>query len=265
MPRRTRLPALGSRLWAFGPGALSGVSLPLLPVLPVLLVKCGRKVVHGEPGTDVRTASNDRRAPGGWTGQEFIGPRKAKRPSKGSAGPSCSVGPCRSSVIASGDVPSTPLVLFHGSGTNATSWIRDIAEWVPALPRLHGRCDRGARAQRPVAASTHLRSLMLRSVQPRLNAKLVRRLAEHRVEPANELKRRYGGCSRNLPNRQWLDGRLAQHVSGAAQTNEFDSGEHLLWYVVVSGLVKWWLARLEKRLLSPGTRGESPAGVSARP
>jgi pimeloyl-ACP methyl ester carboxylesterase len=33
------------------------------------------------------------------------------------------------SVIASGDVPSTPLVLFHGSGTNATSWIRDIAEW----------------------------------------------------------------------------------------------------------------------------------------
>src|SRR5438128_1525797 len=68
MPRRTRLPALGSRLWAFGPGALSGVSLPLLPVLPVLLVKCGRKVVHGEPGTDVRTASNDRRAPGGWTG-----------------------------------------------------------------------------------------------------------------------------------------------------------------------------------------------------
>jgi hypothetical protein len=33
------------------------------------------------------------------------------------------------SVIASGNPHSTPLMLFHGSGTNATSWIRDVGEW----------------------------------------------------------------------------------------------------------------------------------------
>jgi pimeloyl-ACP methyl ester carboxylesterase len=33
------------------------------------------------------------------------------------------------SVIASGNLHSTPLMLFHGSGTNATSWIRDVGEW----------------------------------------------------------------------------------------------------------------------------------------
>jgi len=33
------------------------------------------------------------------------------------------------SVIVSGHAGAPPLVLFHGSGTNATSWIRDVAEW----------------------------------------------------------------------------------------------------------------------------------------
>lgn len=33
------------------------------------------------------------------------------------------------SVIVSGDSDAPPLVLLHGSGTNSTAWIRDVAEW----------------------------------------------------------------------------------------------------------------------------------------
>jgi pimeloyl-ACP methyl ester carboxylesterase len=33
------------------------------------------------------------------------------------------------SVIVSGDAGAAPMVLFHGAGTNATAWIRDVAEW----------------------------------------------------------------------------------------------------------------------------------------
>ena len=32
-------------------------------------------------------------------------------------------------VVASGDPDAPPLVLFHGSGTNSSSWIRDVATW----------------------------------------------------------------------------------------------------------------------------------------
>jgi pimeloyl-ACP methyl ester carboxylesterase len=32
-------------------------------------------------------------------------------------------------VIVSGDPSSLPVVLFHGSGTNAASWMRDVASW----------------------------------------------------------------------------------------------------------------------------------------
>jgi pimeloyl-ACP methyl ester carboxylesterase len=33
------------------------------------------------------------------------------------------------SVIVSGDADAAPMVLFHGAGTNATAWIREVAEW----------------------------------------------------------------------------------------------------------------------------------------
>jgi pimeloyl-ACP methyl ester carboxylesterase len=33
------------------------------------------------------------------------------------------------SVIVCGDADATPLVLFHGAGTNASAWIREAAEW----------------------------------------------------------------------------------------------------------------------------------------
>jgi pimeloyl-ACP methyl ester carboxylesterase len=32
-------------------------------------------------------------------------------------------------VVASGDPSALPVVLFHGSGTNSASWIRDVAAW----------------------------------------------------------------------------------------------------------------------------------------
>ena len=32
-------------------------------------------------------------------------------------------------VIVSGESNAMPVVLFHGSGTNSSVWIRDIAEW----------------------------------------------------------------------------------------------------------------------------------------
>src|SRR5262245_63201644 len=32
-------------------------------------------------------------------------------------------------VIASGEANATPLVLFHGSGTNSSAWLGDIAAW----------------------------------------------------------------------------------------------------------------------------------------
>jgi pimeloyl-ACP methyl ester carboxylesterase len=32
-------------------------------------------------------------------------------------------------VIVSGDLSAPPVVLFHGSGTNSASWIRDVATW----------------------------------------------------------------------------------------------------------------------------------------
>jgi len=32
-------------------------------------------------------------------------------------------------VIVSGESNAMPAVLFHGSGTNSSVWIRDIAEW----------------------------------------------------------------------------------------------------------------------------------------
>jgi pimeloyl-ACP methyl ester carboxylesterase len=32
-------------------------------------------------------------------------------------------------VVASGGNHATPVVLFHGSGTNSSAWIRDVAEW----------------------------------------------------------------------------------------------------------------------------------------
>src|SRR5262245_11578835 len=32
-------------------------------------------------------------------------------------------------VIVSGEQNTTPVVLFHGSGTNASAWMHDVGEW----------------------------------------------------------------------------------------------------------------------------------------
>ena len=39
-------------------------------------------------------------------------------------------------IVVSGESQATPVVLFHGSGTNSSIWIRDIAQWA-AHHRVH--------------------------------------------------------------------------------------------------------------------------------
>ena len=64
-----------------------------------------------------------------------------------------------------------------------------------------------------------------RAVQPRPDAELVRRLAEHRMEGSREMKRRHRGRPRDVSNRARTIGRLAQQSSGAAEAREDRSGK----------------------------------------
>jgi pimeloyl-ACP methyl ester carboxylesterase len=67
------------------------------------------------------------------------------------------------SVIVSGDPDATPLVLFHGSGTNASAWIRDVAEWsrhhcVYAIDMI-GETGLSAPSRPPLASDRYARWL----------------------------------------------------------------------------------------------------------
>ena len=63
------------------------------------------------------------------------------------------------SIIASGDEDAPPVVLLHGSGTNATSWIRDVASLaqrfsVYAIDMI-GETGLSAPARPPLASDRH--------------------------------------------------------------------------------------------------------------
>jgi pimeloyl-ACP methyl ester carboxylesterase len=62
-------------------------------------------------------------------------------------------------VIVSGDPAAPPMVLFHGSGTNSASWMRDVATWarrhrVHALDMI-GEPGLSARSRPPLASPAY--------------------------------------------------------------------------------------------------------------
>ncbi len=57
-------------------------------------------------------------------------------------------------VLACGPKDAPPLLLFHGSGANATMWLGRYQYVVEALPLLRHRHDRRARSERAVAAES---------------------------------------------------------------------------------------------------------------
>jgi hypothetical protein len=60
----------------------------------------------------------------------------------------------------------------------------------------------------------------LRAIQPRVDTVLMRRLAEHRLEAANEVKRRHGRFARHLVYQDRAVADFPEAIPGAAQGGE---------------------------------------------
>ena len=64
------------------------------------------------------------------------------------------------------------------------------------------------------------------AVEARLNAKLVRRRTEDRLEAADKMERRHGGFSSDFGDRKRKVVDFAKHVSGAAKMSESAARQH---------------------------------------